>query len=87
MALSASRVSLSKLAADNGSGGVGLGTLQRLPVGYSKSYHARVAQLHGVYAAEVVDLGVAEALLGAGDACARHHIDEPVGVAVDEAYA
>ena len=76
-----------ELGADDGAGGVVLGGLEGLGVRDAEAYHAGVAEVHGVDAAEVGLLGVVEALLGTGYGGGGDHVDEAVGVVVDEADA
>ena len=76
-----------ELGTDDGACSILLGGLEGLLIADAKAYHARIAQLHGVDAAEVVLLGLVEALLRAGDGCAGDHIHETIGVVVDKTDA
>jgi len=76
-----------ELGADDGTGSILLGGLERLAIADAEANHAGIAEVHGVDAAEVGLLGVVEGLLGAGDGGRRDHVDEAVGVLVDEADA
>ena len=76
-----------ELAADDGAGGVCLCALEGLSVADAKANHAGVLQLHGGDAVEVGLLGFVKGGLRAGGGGGADHIDEAVGVLVDEADA
>ena len=61
--------------------------VKRLLVAYAETYHAGYAEVHGVDVAEISHLLGVELLLRSRHACRRHHVDEAVGVVVDEPYA
>ena len=74
-------------AADDGTGGVGLCCFECLFVADAEANHAGVYEVHVVDAVEVgLFLGV-EFFLGACCGGGGYHIDESVGVVVDEADA
>ena len=74
-------------AADDGTGGVPLRGFQCLAVADAEADHARVGQSHAVYAVEVGLFFCIERFLHSGGGSGRHHVDEAVGVLVDEADA
>ena len=76
-----------ELTADNGTGGVILRTGKGLLVADAEANHAWVAEVHAVDMVEVSELGIAEAALCAGDAGGADHIDEAIGMLIDEADA
>ena len=76
-----------ELGADDGTGCVTLGCFKCLLVADTETYHTRIAEVHAVDATEVLLLGIVERLLGASDGGTRYHVDEAVGVLVDEADA
>ena len=76
-----------KLTADDGTGGVILRTGKGLLVADAEANHAWVAEVHAVDMVEVSELGIAEAALCAGDAGGADHIDEAIGMLIDEADA
>ena len=69
---------------DDGAGGIGLGIGERASVGDTEAYQPFVVEFHGVDASEVVELGGAEAVAGAGGGGRRYHVDEAVAMLVDE---
>ena len=76
-----------ELRTDDGSGCVVLCCRQCLVVRDAETYHARIAQLHRVDSAEVGLLLLVEGALRPRDGGRGHHVDEAVGVGVDEADA
>lgn len=76
-----------ELTADDGTGGVILRTGKGLLVADAEANHAWVAEVHAVDMVEVSELGIAEAALCAGDAGGADHIDEAIGMLIDEADA
>ena len=80
-------VEFDELAADDGSGGMGLGGFEGLFVADAETNHAGVLEVHSLDAREVGLLLVAEGLLGTGGGGGGDHVDEAVGVVVDEADA
>ncbi len=58
-----------------------------LGIADAETNHARVAQVHGVDAAEVFLLLIIETLLGACDRGRADHIDEAISMLVDKADA
>ena len=76
-----------ELTADDGTSGVILRTGKGLLVADAEANHARVAEVHAVDMVEVSELGIAEAALGSRDAGGADHIDEAIGMLVDEADA
>ena len=76
-----------KLRTDDGPCGVALGGCKRLIIADAKAYHTGIAQVHLVDAAEILLLLLVEALLGSRDSSRADHVDEAVGVLVDEADA
>ncbi len=76
-----------ELGTDDGTSGIVLSGLQRLFVGDAETYHTRIAQVHRVDATEVGLLLLVERLLRARDGGGGNHVDEAIGVLVDEADA
>ena len=76
-----------ELTADDGTGCVILRTGKGLLVADTETNHAWVAEVHAVDMVEVSELGIAEAALCAGDAGGADHIDEAIGMLIDEADA
>src|SRR5574344_1935097 len=76
-----------RFTSDNGACGIVLSALQRLFVGYSKTDHARMFQVHGVDTMEIFLFGFIKTLLGSRDGRRRYHIDETVCVVIDEVDA
>ena len=78
---------LYKFRTDDGTCGILLGRLQCLFVRDAKTYHAGIAQVHGIDATEVLLLLFVERLLGTRGGSRRDHIDKAVGMLIDEADA
>ena len=76
-----------ELRADDCASGIGLGTLQGLVVADAKAYHARISEVHGIDATEILLLGLVEVGLSTGNACRADHIYETIGMLVNEPYA
>ena len=76
-----------ELGTDDGSSGILLGRQECLLVADAEAYHAWIVQVHLVDAPEVLLLLLVETLLGPGDGSRRYHVDEPVGMVVNEADA
>ena len=76
-----------ELGTDDGSGSVGVGRFQGLLVANTEADDSGRTEVHGIDAAEVGLLGIIEMLLGTGDGGAGDHVDEAIGIVVDEADA
>ena len=76
-----------KLAADDGSRRIILSTGKGLLVADAETYHAWVAQIHAVDVVEISQLGIAETALGARDTCRADHVNETIGMLIDETDA
>jgi len=76
-----------KLATDDGPSRVGLSALQSLSITNAETNHSRVLQPHLVDSREVSLLGLVELFLCSGCGRGTDHIDETVGILVDEANA
>ena len=76
-----------ELAADDGTGCVILRTGKGLLVADTETDHAWVAEVHAVDMVEVSELGITEVALGTRDAGGANHIDEAIGMLVDEVDA
>ena len=78
---------LHELRAYDGTGGIILRCLKCLGIGDAEANHAWIAQLHGIDVPEILLSGLIKGLLRSRDGRRADHVDEAVGVVVDEAYA
>ena len=76
-----------ELRTDDGTCSIVLCSLEGLCIADAKTNHTGIAQVHGVDASEIVLFLFVETLLNACDGSGADHIDETVGVVVDEADA
>lgn len=76
-----------ELATNDGTGCVILRTGKGLLVADTETNHAWVAEVHAVDMVEVSELGITEVALGTRDAGGTNHIDEAIGMLIDEADA
>lgn len=76
-----------KLAADDGSRRIILRTGKGLLVANAETNHARVAQIHAVDVVEISQLGITETALGTRDTRRTDHINETIGMLIDETDA
>ena len=74
-----------EFTADDGTGGVSMSGCKGLAVADAETDHTRVSKMHIVDTAEVLLLCLIEIALGSRDGGAADHIDEAVGIVVDEA--
>ena len=78
---------LHELTAYDSAIGIGLSRLQSLLVADAEANHRRVLKVHGMHLVEISLFGSIELLLSTSDGSTRHHVDEPIGVLVDETDA
>ena len=76
-----------KLGTNDGTGRGRLGCREGLGIADAEANHAGIAQVHLVDTMEVGLLGIIEGVLRTCDGSGGYHIDEAVGIVVDEADA
>ena len=76
-----------ELRADDGTSGIVLCGFEGLGVGDAETDHTGIAQVHRIDAAEVFLFGIVEGFLRTSDGGGGHHVDEAVGMVVDETDA
>ena len=76
-----------ELRTDDGTCSIVLCSLEGLCIADAKTNHTGIAQVHGVDATEIVLFLFVETFLNASDGCRANHVDEAIGVVIDETDA